>query len=126
MPNRDPTHPLITILYERDVDGRFHLVGRCKGGRQFMAFVTGAYPSDLETGAQEFPGPDEGNRNQGWYGVMHLFDLDGNHLETQARFGGTSADKTSRRSAPINSWNRRLSRWAISASAISGCVPFGI
>jgi formate hydrogenlyase regulatory protein HycA len=58
-----------------------------------MAFVTGAYPSDLETNTQLFPGlGSTGPEDQHWYGVVHTFDPAGNHLRTEARFGGTTAD----------------------------------
>ena len=83
---------LITIPYEDDDDSRFNCVGRCKDDRQFMAFVTGAYPSDVATNIQLFPGPGTGPKDQHWYGVIHTFDRDGNHLRTEARFGGTTAD----------------------------------
>jgi hypothetical protein len=91
-----PSSLLITIPYVDDDDSRFNCVGRFEGDKQFMAFVTGAYPSDLETGRQFFPGlgpaPGTGPKDQHWYGVIHTFDRDGNHLKTVAHFGGTTAD----------------------------------
>jgi formate hydrogenlyase regulatory protein HycA len=72
--------------------GRFNLVGRYGGGNQFMAFVTGAFPTGWWSGNR----PPEYLRNRWaehkrWYAVLHRFDPDGNHLGTEARSGGTTA-----------------------------------
>lgn len=87
----------ITIRYEDDDDGRFNCVGRCTAGppraAQFMAFVTGAYPRDRRTGLA-FPRPDDPDwaQKKRWYGVVHIFDIHGEHLDTRAHLGGTTAD----------------------------------
>jgi formate hydrogenlyase regulatory protein HycA len=64
---------------------RFEYVGRYGGGRQFMAFVTGAFP-------RGDPSPDDWARRERWYAVLHHFDADGNHLGTDAWSGGTTAE----------------------------------
>jgi hypothetical protein len=81
------------IPWEEDEEDRFHLVGRYGDANQFMAFVTGAYPADWWSGKY----PPEYLRtcwpkHKRWYAVLHRFDLDGNHLGTEAKSGGTSAE----------------------------------
>lgn len=73
----------IKIVAEPEEDSRFHFVGKLPDGRQFMAFVTGAFPEE-----QPF-GPPEVHR---WYAVLHLFDDDGNHVSTRVANGGTDAE----------------------------------
>jgi formate hydrogenlyase regulatory protein HycA len=82
----------LLIPYEDFEDGRFNLDGRYAGGNQFMAFVTGAFPTDWWSGRR----PPEYLRtrwaeHKRWYAVLHRFDPDGNHLGTEARCGGTTA-----------------------------------
>lgn len=88
----------IRIPYEDDDDSRFNTVGRAKAGpggevRQFMAFITGAYPGKPESG-RNFPDPKDPDwaRKKRWYGVVHIFDAGGKHLQTIAQLGGTQAD----------------------------------
>ncbi len=57
-------------------------IGRFEGG-QFLGFVTATLPSPL---------PEDWPRHKRWYAVLHRFDPDGDHLGTDARFIGTSAD----------------------------------
>jgi hypothetical protein len=52
-------------------------------GDQFMAFVVATLP--------EIVGSDWQNHKR-WYAVLHTFDADGNHLSTDARFAGVTAD----------------------------------
>jgi hypothetical protein len=81
----------IRIPYEDFEYARFSLIGRTARGQQFMGFVTGAMPSDWWSG-KHHPLYIEANwaRFKRWYAVMHLFDLEGNHLTTDARSGGNS------------------------------------
>ena len=72
---------------------RFDLVGRYGSGNQFLAFVTGAFPADWWTGRW----PPEYLRtfwqeHKRWYAVLHRFDAEGNHLGTEVRCGGTTAE----------------------------------
>jgi hypothetical protein len=63
---------------------RFECVGHLADGRQFMAFVTGAFP-----GGVKYPGPGSDWRTKKrWLAVLHLFDAAGNHLSSEARLGG--------------------------------------
>lgn len=57
--------------------------GSYGGGNQFMALVVATLPE---------PFPQDWQRHKWWYAVMHTFDADGNHLNTEARFAGVTAD----------------------------------
>jgi hypothetical protein len=73
----------LRIAFE-DFDGaRFDRVGRLPDGTQFMAFVTGAFP----TGEKYCLG-DDWRRKKKWLAVVHRFDADGNHIGTVSRLGG--------------------------------------
>src|SRR4051812_25234057 len=83
----------LLIPHEDFEYARFSLVGQYGGGNQFMAFVTGAYPGDWWSGNR----PPEYLRNRWaehkrWYAVLHRFGPSGNHLGTEARLGGTTAE----------------------------------
>ncbi len=64
----------LRIAYEDYDYGRFNCVGRLPDGTQFMAFVTGAFP----TGMKYYLGDDWQHRKK-WLAVIHRFDADGNH-----------------------------------------------
>lgn len=85
--------PLILIPFEDSDHSSFNCVGIHKQ-RQFMAFVTGADPWDDLLDMPAFPNPSDPNwmKAKRWYGVIHLFDFDGNHTQTVALLGGTTAD----------------------------------
>ena len=74
-------------------DGRFEYIGHYAGERQFMAFVTGAFPADWWSGSRS---PEylrtRWAEHKRWYAVLHCFDADGNHLKTNAWSGGTTAE----------------------------------
>lgn len=71
------------IWIDREEGYRTHAIGRAAGG-QFMAFVVATLPPGP-------PGPDWRSQKR-WYAVLHRFDLAGRHLETVARFAGTTSD----------------------------------
>lgn len=73
----------LLIRYEDDDDGRFNAVGRLADGTQFMAFVTGAFPS----GMKYYSGDDWQSKKR-WLAVIHRFDADGAHIGTDTRLGG--------------------------------------
>lgn len=82
----------LLIPYEDFEYARFNLVGRYGGGNQFMAFVTGAFPRDWWSGSHS----PQYLRNQWaghkrWYAVLHRFGPAGEHLDTEAHSGGTTA-----------------------------------
>ena len=79
--------PPDTLLIPHN-DHRFEYVGRYGGGKQFMAFVTGAFP---EGDPYPDPGGDWASKKR-WYAVLHRFDAAGNHLATDAWSGGTTAE----------------------------------
>jgi formate hydrogenlyase regulatory protein HycA len=85
--------PLVRVPYEDSDDSNFNCVGVHKQ-RQFLACVTGADPWDEDLDMPAFPNPaDPGwTLKKRWYGVVHLFDFDGNHTQTVAFLGGTTAD----------------------------------
>lgn len=61
----------------------FQNVGRLPDGTQFMAFVTGVFPS-----AQKYYMGKDWRRKKRWLAVIHRFDPDGRHLGTDARLAG--------------------------------------
>jgi hypothetical protein len=86
-------------------EGRFEHVGCYGGGKQFMAFVTGAFPADWWSGSR----PPEYLRtrwaeHKRWYAVLHRFDAAGNHLGTDAWSGGTTAEGQDR--AADRAWRK--------------------
>ena len=81
----------LLIRYAQD-DDRFGLMGQYGSGNQFLAFGTGAYPSDWWSGSRS----PEYLRNhwaehKRWYAVLHRFDSTGNHQGPEAHCGGTTA-----------------------------------
>jgi hypothetical protein len=65
-------------------DHRFKYVGRLDDHRQFMAYVTGAFPDDVKLNWET----DEWRKVKVWIAVLHLFDAEGNHLNSEVRLGG--------------------------------------
>lgn len=82
-----PRPEKVRIPYEAFEGGRFNAVGRLLDGTQFMAFVTGAFPS----GQDYYIGDDWAQRKR-WLAVVHRFDADGAHLGSESRIGGVEAD----------------------------------
>jgi hypothetical protein len=72
------------ILIAREEDYRTDQIGQYGDGNQFMAFVTGSLPSTY--------GLKDWQLHKRWYAVLHTFDKDGTHLETQAWCAGTTSD----------------------------------
>src|SRR5262245_40691668 len=72
---------LIPIAHEPNYYTR--VIGKCKDGRQFMAFVVAAF--GLKKGRKKV-------QEKRWYAVLHLFDAKGNHLKTDAWFAGTTEE----------------------------------
>jgi hypothetical protein len=94
IPHEDivPQPDNLLIPYEDFEYGRFNLVGRYGAGNQFMAFVTGAFPSDWWSGNRP-PEYLQANwaRHKRWCAVVHRFDANGFHLGTDVFFGGDTA-----------------------------------
>jgi formate hydrogenlyase regulatory protein HycA len=67
----------------REENYRTHYIGRYGEGNQFMGFVTATIPMPL---------PEDWQNHKRWYTVLHTFDSDGNHLDTEHWFAGTTAD----------------------------------
>ena len=65
----------LRIPYEDYDYGRFTSIGRLPDGTQFMAFVTGAFPT-----GQEYYLGDDWQTKKRWLAVIHRFDGDGNHI----------------------------------------------
>jgi hypothetical protein len=63
---------------------RFEFVGHLPDGRQFMAFVTGAFPDGFKLNLNT----DEWQKVKSWSAVLHLFDADGNHMSSEVKLGG--------------------------------------
>ena len=64
-------------------DGRFENVGRLPDGTQFMAYVTGAFP----TGTKYLDRVSDWRNKKRWLAVIHRFDADGNHIGSESRLG---------------------------------------
>ena len=58
-------------------------IGRYGSGNQFMAFVVATLPEVFSK---------DWEQHKRWYAVLHTFDAEGNHLDTQCRFAGVTAD----------------------------------
>ncbi len=71
------------ITVSRIEDYYTHSIGRYGDGGQFMSFVVATLPEVF---------PQDWERHKRWYAVLHTFDRDGNHLDTEARFAGVTAD----------------------------------
>jgi hypothetical protein len=61
----------------------FENVGFLPDGTQFMAYVTGAFPT-----GQKYGSGDDWRYKKKWLAVMHRFDADGNHIGSESRLGG--------------------------------------
>ena len=72
----------LRIAYEDYDYGRFNCVGQLPDGTQFMAFVTGAFP----TGMKYYLGDDWQHKKK-WLAVIHRFDADGNHIGSETKLG---------------------------------------
>jgi hypothetical protein len=57
--------------------------GDAGNGGQFLAFVTGSLPFKHDPNWQ---------REKRWHALLHIFDREGNHLETKHYFAGCTAD----------------------------------
>jgi hypothetical protein len=57
-------------------------IGKSVRGNQFMGFVTATLPTPL---------PKKWQSHKRWYAVLHTFDKNGKHLNTEAWFAGTTA-----------------------------------
>ena len=79
-----PVPARIKIIREED----FYTdkIGKCKDGRQFMAFVVASLPDG--TG----PLPHDWRKHKRWHAVLHTFDKFGKHLKSDVWTAGCSAD----------------------------------
>jgi hypothetical protein len=68
-------------------EGRFENVGRLLNGKQFMAYVTGGMPDGMK-----YPMNEEQAQHKKWLAVIHRFDADGNHLDSEARLGALDTE----------------------------------
>jgi hypothetical protein len=104
----------LRIPYEEWEDGRFNHVGRCADGRQFMAFVTGAFPDGYDWQRIRDPNNNNWQKDKQWLAVLHLFDAEGNHLGSEVRLGGYDSE----------GWESAGNKaWAELANLLSGLGP---
>lgn len=82
----------LRIPYEEWEWGRFNHVGRCADGRQFLGFVTGAFPDGYDWQRVRDPNNNDWQRDKAWLAVLHLFDAEGNHLDSEVRLGGLDCE----------------------------------
>jgi hypothetical protein len=76
------------IPIERIEDYHTHYLGRTVSGQQFWGYVTFVYtvfPKDVIGDWKDY-------RNE--YAILHLFDRDGNHINTEYWLGGTTNQVT--------------------------------
>jgi formate hydrogenlyase regulatory protein HycA len=71
-----------TIKILREAGYHTDRIGKYENGNQFMGFVTATLPMPL---------PEDWQPHKRWYAVLHTFDADGKHLNTEAWFAGTTA-----------------------------------
>jgi formate hydrogenlyase regulatory protein HycA len=72
----------IAIPIVREAGYHTDQIGTHAGG-QFMGFVTATLP---------VPTPADWSSHRRWYAVLHTFDAEGRHMQTDAVFMGTTAD----------------------------------
>ena len=77
-----PAPNLLRIPYEDDQYGRFTTIGWLPDGTQFMAFVTGAFPTNYKYSSTDW------RTKKRWLAVVHRFDRAGNHIGSESRVGG--------------------------------------
>ena len=77
----------LRIKNDRDEGGRFDYVGKFPDGKQFMAFVTGAFP-----GEDRYPDSATARRVKQWLAVLHKFDSEGNYISSETRRGGFDSE----------------------------------
>ena len=65
-------------------EGPISYVGRLNDGTQYMTFVTGAVPDGYVFNLDN----EDWRKVKSWIGVLHLFDGEGNYLQSEARHGG--------------------------------------
>lgn len=63
-------------------DYHFENVGRLPDGTQFLAYVTGAFP----TGLKYYSGEDWQYQKR-WMAVIHRFDAEGHYITSESRLG---------------------------------------
>ena len=71
-----------TIKVAREEGYHTDRIGKSLDGNQFMGFVTATLPTPL---------PKKWQSHKRWYAVLHTFDKNGKHLNTEAWFAGTTA-----------------------------------
>lgn len=72
------------VQIRREAGYRTDTIGRYAAG-QFFASVTCAFRGSTKSGP-------EGGEPMRWYSVVHLFDREGNHVQSDIYFAGTTAD----------------------------------
>lgn len=87
------------ILILREEKYHTHNIGRYGNKNQFMGFVVATLP---------LPMPENWQEHKKWYAVLYLFDEDGNHIDTEYEFFGTTADGEEDVSTMAN---ERLDKW---------------
>jgi len=103
----------LRIPHDPDPEGRFHHVGRTPDGRQFLAFVTGAFEYDPVAATQRWDGEKK------WLAVVHIFAPDGAHLGTETRLGGF--DHEGRLLAGSKAWDELGD--LLAEVGLAGCLP---
>jgi hypothetical protein len=82
----------LRIPYEEWEWGRFNHVGRGADGRQFLGFVTGAFPDGYDWHRVRDPNNNDWQRDKAWLAVLHQFDAEANHLNSEVRLGGYDSE----------------------------------
>jgi hypothetical protein len=82
----------LRIPYEEWECGNFNHVGRCADGRQFLAFVTGAFPDGYDWQRIRDPNNNDWQRDKRWLAALHLFSAEGQHIGSEVRLGGYDSE----------------------------------
>jgi hypothetical protein len=64
-------------------EGPIDFVGQLDDGTQYMTFVTGAVPDGFTFNLND----DDWRKVKSWIAVLHLFDADGKHLQSEVKHG---------------------------------------
>jgi hypothetical protein len=96
------------LISHEDFEGaRFEHIGHLPNGNQFIALVTGAFPTGMKYYYAE---ADDWSTKKQWLAVIHLFDKDGNYLKTESRLGGL--DSEGRDVAGTKAWEQLIQMFA--------------
>ena len=87
------------IKITRIPDSETHWLRIFQGCQQFIGSIAATLPE---------PMPDDWEARKRWYAILHRFDPWGDHLGTEARFAGTTADGEDQVLERARGWLREM------------------